>query len=107
MGTLSFKPDSVNFGDKTKIGKHDKKTVTIKNPDGKKSGISVTVPGESTTGAPFAVTTQGDKTLKPEKSCKVEVTFTPPDDGVHSGDLIINDDASGNPQMIPLTGKGK
>jgi hypothetical protein len=107
MGTLSFKPDSVNFGDKTKMGKTDKKTVTIKNTDGKKSGISVTVTGESTTGAPFAVKTQCDKTLKPEKSCKVEVTFKPTNDSPQTGDLIINDDASGEPQMIPLSGTGK
>jgi hypothetical protein len=107
IGTLSFKPDSVNFGDKTKMGKTDKKTVTIKNTDGKKSGIDVTITGESTTGAPFAVKTQCDKTLKPEKSCKVEVTFKPTDDSPHSGDLIVNDNASGDPQMIPLSGTGK
>jgi hypothetical protein len=107
LGTLSFHPDPVNFGDKTKIGKTDKKTVTIKNTDGKKSGISVTITGESTTGAPFAVKTQCDKTLKPEKSCKVEVTFSPTDDSPQNGDLIINDDASGAPQMVPLSGTGK
>jgi hypothetical protein len=97
----------LNFGDKTKLGKTEKKTVTIKNTDGKKSGIDVIVTGETTTGAGFAVKTQCDKTLKPEKSCKVEVTFKPTDTTPATGDLIINDNATGNPQMIPLSGTGK
>jgi hypothetical protein len=105
LGTLSFKPTSVNFGDKTKIGKVGKKKVTIKNTSSKSSKISVMVTGE-TTSAPFAVTTQCIKTLAPGKSCKVSVTFTPPDSLPHDGSLIVNDDATGNPQSIPLTGTG-
>jgi hypothetical protein len=96
----------VNFGDKTKIGKTAKKEVTIKNTDSKKSKISVTLTGE-TAGAPFAVKKQCVKTLKPGKSCKVEVTFAPSDDSPQVGDLIINDNASGAPQMVPLSGTGK
>jgi hypothetical protein len=60
-----------------------------------------------TTDAPFAVKTQCIKSLAPGKTCEVSVTFTPPDDGEHSGELIINDDAMGAPQMIPLKGTGK
>jgi len=96
----------VNFGHKTKIGKTDKKEVTIKNTDSKKSMISVVVTGE-TAAAPFGVKKQCVKTLKPGKSCKVEVTFTPPDDSPQVGVLIINDNALGAPQMIPLLGTGR
>lgn len=88
------------------MGKTSKKEVTIKNTDSKKSKIDVMVTGE-TAAAPFGVKTQCKKTLKPEKSCKVDVTFTPTDTTPQTGELIINDDATGAPQMIPLSGTGK
>jgi hypothetical protein len=47
------------------------------------------------------------KTLAPGKTCKVSVTFTPPDTNGHMGNLTINDDAQGNPQTVPLMGTGK
>jgi Abnormal spindle-like microcephaly-assoc'd, ASPM-SPD-2-Hydin len=106
VGTLSFKPQTLNFGKKTKVGKTGKKELTIKNTDSKKSKIDVTITGE-TTAAPFAVKKQCAKTLKPGKTCKVEVTFSPTDTTPQAGDLIVNDDAMGAPQMIPLTGTGK
>jgi hypothetical protein len=80
--------------------------VKIKNSSSKKSKITVTLTGE-TAAAPFAVKTQCIKALAPGKTCNVSVTFTPPDDGVHSGELIINDDAMNAPQTIPLSGTGK
>jgi hypothetical protein len=105
-GTLSFKPKTLDFGSKTKVGKTGKKELTIKNTDSKKSGIDVTITGE-TTAAPFAVKKQCTKTLKPGKSCKVEVTFTPTDTTPQAGELTVNDDATGEPQMVPLSGTGK
>jgi hypothetical protein len=106
LGTLSFKPNPVNFGSKTKVGKTSKaKKVTIKNTSSKSSHISVMITGE-TTSAPFAVKSQCIKTLAPGKSCKVQVTFTPPDTSAQAGNLVVHDDASGNPQMVPLSGTG-
>jgi hypothetical protein len=96
----------LDFGSKTKVGKTGKKELTIKNTDSKKSGIDVTITGE-TTAAPFAVKKQCTKTLKPGKSCKVEVTFTPTDTTPQAGELTVNDDATGEPQMVPLSGTGK
>jgi len=107
VGTLSFSPKSVNFGKTTTVAKTSKsKKVKIKNSSSKKSKITVTLTGE-TAAAPFAVKTQCIKALAPGKTCNVSVTFTPPDDGVHSGELIINDDAMNAPQTIPLSGTGK
>jgi hypothetical protein len=106
LGTLSFKPDPVSFGDKTKVDKTSKKEVTIKNTDPKHSGLDVTLTGETAL-APFAVKKQCIKTLKPGQSCKVEVTFTPTDSSLQTGMLTINDNASGEPQEDPLSGTGK
>ena len=81
--------------------------ICTKSSSSKSSKISVTITGETTSVAAFAVKTPCIKTLAPGKTCEVTVTFTPPDDGVHSGDLIVNDDAMDAPQMIPLSGTGK
>ena len=107
LGKLTFSPKSLNFGKTTTVGKTSKaKKIKIKNASSKKSKISVTITGE-TTGAPFAVKTQCIKSLAPGKTCNVSVTFTPPDTTLQQGDLIVNDDAMGAPQMIPLSGTGK
>jgi hypothetical protein len=45
--------------------------------------------------------------LAPGKSCKVAVTFSPMDNSPQNGDLIVNDSASGAPQMIHLSGTGR
>ncbi|MGC1399114.1 choice-of-anchor D domain-containing protein [Candidatus Binatus sp.] len=106
-GTLSFNPDPVSFGDKDVVNKTSKaKKITIKNTSPKKSKIDIMVNGE-TTDSPFAVKTQCDKVLAPGKSCKVFVTFTPPDTSLQTGQLTVTDDATGNPQVIPLSGTGK
>jgi len=105
-GKLTINPGSVDFGDKTTVDKASKaKSVTIKNATSKSSKISVSITGE-TTAAPFAVKKECSKTLAPAKSCEVSVVFTPPDTAEQTGELIINDDASGAPQKIPLSGTG-
>lgn len=108
VGTVSFNPTQLNSGNSTAMGKTSKvKKVKIKNSSSKTSKIDVTISGE-TAAAPFAVKPpQCMKTLAPEKSCEVSVTFTPPDRSMHMGKLIITDDAQGSPQMVPLTGTGK
>jgi len=80
--------------------------VRIKNESRKDSKIDVTIAGE-TTDPPFAVKTACATTLKPGKSCKVTVTFSPTDTTPQVGDLIVNDNAAGAPQDIPLSGTGR
>src|SRR5215469_12772298 len=108
LGTLSFKPTSLNFGTGTKVGKASKaKKITIKNTSSKSSKLSVSVTSESAT-TPFAIKgSQCIKTLAPGKSCQVSVTFTPSDTTPQNGFLTVHDNAQGNPQMIPLSGTGK
>jgi hypothetical protein len=96
----------VDFGVKTKVGKTSKIKVKIKNTSPAGSGLDVTITGE-TTDPPFAVKTACVKTLKPGKSCKVIVTFSPTDTTPQVGDLIVDDNAAGAPQDIPLSGTGR
>ena len=103
---LRFKPKSLKFGKKTvdKVSKAE--SVTITNGSSKRSRIHISITGE-TTAAPFAVKSQCIRTLAPGKSCKVSVTFTPPNTTAQYGDLTINDNEAGAPQLIPLSGTGK
>jgi hypothetical protein len=105
---VSIKPDPINFGNKTEVGHASKaKKVTIKNIDGKKSHISVTVINETAL-PPFAVTSKCiEKILAPGKSCKIKVTFTPADTNPAMGSLLVFDSASATFQVVPLSGTGK
>jgi sugar lactone lactonase YvrE len=100
-------PPTLSFGTTTPVGKTSKpKTLKIKNT-AKKKGPSLTIQMQSVTPGAFAIKSQCHKTLKPGKSCKVSVTFKPPDTTPQAGTLMIFDNAAGSPQMIPLSGTGK
>ena len=109
VGTVTIKPDPINFGNKTEVGHTSKgKKVTIKNTDGKKSHISVQIFSEEVAPTPpFALKSTCEKTLAPGKSCKFQVTFTPTDTTPATGTLSVFDSTSGTAQVIPLTGTGK
>jgi parallel beta-helix repeat protein len=109
VGTLSISPSSLNFGDKTAVGKPSKaKHLTIKNNGNKKTGAAVSVTMESASPSVFTVKSQCDKTLAPGKKCKVSVIFTPMDDTTaETGSLMIIDSATGSPQSVGLSGMGK
>jgi len=105
---VSVSPSSLNFGDKTEVGKSSKaKDVTIKNNGNKKTGAAVSVTMESAAPSVFTVKSQCDKTLGPGKKCKVGVIFTPVDDTTPEiGHLMIHDSANGSPQSVSLSGMG-
>ena len=100
-------PPTLAFGTTTPVGKTSKpKTLMIKNT-AKKKGPLLTIQMQSVTPGAFAIKSQCKKTLKPGKSCKVSVTFKPPDTTPQAATLMIFDNAAGSPQMIPLSGTGK
>ena len=83
------------------------KTVTIKNAGSKKTGSAVSIEMESASPSVFAVKKGCAKALKPDKSCKVSVTFKPTDTTPQSGTLMIFDNVTGSPQSVGLSGTGK
>jgi sugar lactone lactonase YvrE len=102
---LKISPKSLKFKD-VLVGTTSKaKEVTIKNVSSKKSKISISVSEQ--TSLPFAVSGECDKALEPGQSCKVSVTYHPMDTVEIHGDLIISDDAKGEPQLVSLSGTGK
>ena len=97
----------MKFGKSTLVDSVSKpKTVTIKNGSSKKSAITVVVTDQSAT-APFAVSSGCTTSLEPHKSCKVSVTFNPTDTMEQNEELTINDNETGAPQHVPLSGTGK
>ena len=108
VGMVSFKPGTVKFRNKTEVGHTSKaETVTIKNSDGKKSHINVTIINETAV-PPFTVTSKCiEKVLAPGKSCKVKITFSPVSTTPAMGLMLVFDSASATFQAVTLTGTGK
>jgi len=42
----------------------------------------------------------------PKGTCTINVTFKPSDSGLRTAQIVIKDNASGNPHTVPLTGAG-
>jgi subtilase family serine protease len=104
-GTLTITPATETWGT-IKVGVAGPvKTVTVKN-----TGTTTVTFGAITASGDFGVTTGGvscTSGLAPKKACQIKVTFTPTQAGTRTGTLTINDSASGSPQTVALTGKGK
>ena len=100
-------PPVLSFGTSTIVGKSSKpKALKIKNA-AKKKGPPLTIQMETVSSGAFAVKSQCRKTLKPGKTCKVTVSFSPTDTTPQAGTLMIFDNAPGSPHTIPLSGTGK
>ena len=100
-------PPTLSFGTTTVVGKSSKpKALKIKSV-AKKKGPPLTIEMETVSPGAFAVKSQCHKTLKPGKTCKVTVSFSPPDTTPQAATLMIFDNAPGSPHTIPLSGTGK
>lgn len=79
------------------------KTFTLTNDQ----AVDLTGIAISTTGH-FAVSaTTCEASLNAKAKCKISVTFSPTETGTQTGQLIVQDSASNNPQTSNLTGTGK
>jgi Abnormal spindle-like microcephaly-assoc'd, ASPM-SPD-2-Hydin len=79
------------------------KTFTLTN----NQPVDLTGIAISTTGH-FAVSaTTCEASLNPKTKCTISVTFSPTETGTQTGQLIVQDSASNNPQTSNLTGAGK
>jgi subtilase family serine protease len=105
---LVIKPLTLNFGKSTlKNSTSAPLPLTITNASSGATGMLVSITGQSTS-SPFVVSHQCNTTLLPGKSCTVKVTFHPTDTAVlHTGQLMIADNAAGAPQSVVLMGTGK
>ena len=109
---LAASPDYKNFGNK-KLGKTAKARFSVKNiaKPGAPDLIIDTVSIDQTDPAQFTVVSDKDlcsgKTLKPGKSCRFDVAFTPSSVNTQSATIAITSNDLDSPQVIQLTGVGK
>jgi hypothetical protein len=98
-------PTSLTFANQTVGTVSAPQTVTITN-----TGTStLNITSIATSNSDFSETdTCADllDTLAVNQSCVVSVTFSPTASGTRSGSLIIQDNATGSPQSVALSGKG-
>jgi hypothetical protein len=108
IAPVVLSPTSLSFGAQQVGTTSAAKTVTLNNEQTvalNLSGATITGPNSSdfnvTTTCPLA-----PASLAASGNCPLQVTFTPGASGTRTAVLNVNDDAPGNPQMIPLTGSG-
>ncbi|HKN01972.1 MAG TPA: hypothetical protein VJX23_15755 [Candidatus Binataceae bacterium] len=111
---LKITPPSENFG-KVKVGGFKEQSFTLSNPAKKgppitfASPIAFSVPATNPQEFGFPAKSNNCPTqLFPKKTCKLTVLFVPAMTGPRpSSAVTVFDNATGAPQMIPLTGAGK
>jgi hypothetical protein len=67
--------------------------------------VPVNISNISTTG-PFTETNNCPSSLAVGTNCQIQVTFTPVQKGLATGNLSVTDDAKGSPQIVTLSGTG-
>ena len=100
-GGIGVSPESVAFGDLFAGSTSGAQTVTVVNV----SGSPVHFQSVSASG-PYAQTNTCGSSLAVGASCTISVTFSPVIVGGAAGQITLQDDAAGSPQVINLSGTG-
>ncbi|HEV2494479.1 MAG TPA: choice-of-anchor D domain-containing protein [Terriglobia bacterium] len=100
--SASLSPGSLSFATQALKTTSAAQSVTLTNSGS--AGLNVT--GISTSGD-FAQTDNCGASLGAGANCAIKVTFTPTQSGARTGTLSVNDNATGSPQTVSLTGTGQ
>ena len=96
----SISPTNLAFSSQTVGTSSTSQSVTLTNTGNASLGItSVVASGD------FAASTCPNS-LAQNAACTINVTFTPTATGARNGAITITDNASGSPQIVPLSGMG-
>ncbi len=99
---VTVSPNALSFGAYPVGVTSPPDTVTVTN----NQAVQLNISGIAASGDFFSPTNTCWSGLAAFASCSASVTFTPTTTGIRTGQLTINDDASGSPQVINLTGTG-
>jgi hypothetical protein len=103
--SVTLSPGSLNFGDQAVNASSAAKTATLKNTGPYTldiGNIALNV------GTNFTISSNTcGATLAAAETCKVGVTFTPTQLGALSDTLTFNDNGTGSPQSVSLSGTGE
>jgi centrosomal CEP192-like protein/HYDIN/CFA65/VesB family protein len=104
--TVTLTPTSLTFGTVAVGVTSPVKKVTLKNSGAAALAISsIAITGTNSTDFVKTATTCGSS-LAVNATCTISVDFKPAATGARSADLSITDNATGSPQMAPLSGTG-
>lgn len=98
---ITISPASLNFPSQLVGSTSAAQGVTVSNSGNAELGIA----GVNASGD-FSATSNCPASLKPGENCAVSVTFNPKVAGPSVGAVTINDQAPGNPHVVPLAGTG-
>ncbi len=100
-------PGSLSFGDQVTKKASKPQRITITNTGEKQLYInSVTMGGDNREDFAVVSDTCTGATVASQKSCVIDVSFTPVEVGGRKAELGLMDNAADSPQKIALTGNG-
>jgi hypothetical protein len=103
---ITITPSSLVFPDEVVGGTSAVQTVVYQNNTTVKIGVSG-VSFEPTNTTDFVIESQGcTGGMGPGQNCSISIAFTPTAGGLRTAQLVINDDATGSPRIVPLSGIG-
>jgi hypothetical protein len=99
--------NAIDFGDQVVGVTSNSRRVTLTNPGGSPLYVnSIKIRGENWRNFAIVEDTCTGKTIAPNRSCIVDVQFTPTATGDFLASLVLADNAQDNPQKVGLTGSG-
>jgi hypothetical protein len=98
---VQFNPESINFNSEP-LGSSTEQSISLAAV----AGPPATLNGLSVIGPAAADFSMANNCVSPLVACDIYVTFTPSVTGLRSAAVEIQDNASGNPQIVPLSGSG-
>jgi hypothetical protein len=98
---VTLSPTSLTFSNQVVFTTSPVQPVTLTN-----SGTGVLKIKHISVTSPFSQTNNCPSSLGPGADCTISVKFRPANKGVFHGAVSVADNASGNPQKVPLTGTG-
>jgi hypothetical protein len=104
---VSLDRNVIDFGDQVVGETSNLQRVTVTNPGGRPLYVnSIEIRGENRRDFAIVEDTCTGKTIAPNRSCTVDVQFTPTATGDRAASLVLTDNARDSPQKVGLTGSG-
>jgi hypothetical protein len=104
---VSLDRNAIDFGDQVVGETSNSQRVTVTNPGGRPLYVnSIEIRGNNWRDFVTVEDTCTGKAIAPNRSCTVDVQFTPTATGDRAASLVLTDNARDNPQKVGLTGSG-
>jgi FG-GAP-like repeat/Abnormal spindle-like microcephaly-assoc'd, ASPM-SPD-2-Hydin len=98
---VSFSPTSLTFPVQLINTVSPTQNVTLEN-----TGAGTLTISSIVASAGFSESNTCSSSVPPYSNCTISVQFDPTQTGLQTGSITVTDNASGSPQMVPLTGTG-